>query len=343
MKKITCNQVHLHKKEILDSRCIFISGSDAFQKDNCFKYIINLLNPVVHNNSQIDNGISAFLFYGVDYSTDEHILTIMDTINMLSFDLSEIIISIKYLESLKSKAIAKLVKYTENPNPYAKLILVSDAVDGRLTMYKTLKENCLNIETTDMKYQKDLLIWLDDYIRTHNLIMERQVKDYFTTIVVPDAYIAYNEMQKLEIYIGKRKTITIDDIKECTVNTKTSTIFEFLDAIGFRQTSKALTIAENLINNLESIIMINTMLTNFFYTLWRLDALRRKGISQRDLISKHMDSIINFKRDNYIRFLLNYNTLQIQNALKNIYICDCRAKLSMADDKVLITSLVMSL
>ena len=337
MKKYNTEQIQNYKNDIHNAKCIYIYGSDAFQRDRAFKIVFNLLT---NNEPSSDN---SFLFFGYDFVADEKITTIIDSLNMISFDMSEKTIAIKYFEQLNTKAATKIAKYTDNPSPYAKLILVSDIIESKANVYKNIKDNCMFIETSEMKYQSHLLYWLNNYIRDNRIRMDEPAKQYFSTVVEPNSYIAYNEMKKLELYVGINTTITTNHIKECTITSKTNTIFELIDAVGFKQKEKALKIAENLIENQESVIMIVSMLTNFFFTLWKLDALRRKGVSHNELTSKHMNDIYFSFRDKYSKFIQNYNQSQIHKALKQLYICDCRAKLSMADEKVLITALLLML
>ena len=350
-KSYTCDQVHAYDDLISQSKCIFIHGTDAFQKNRCFRYIITHLlkinsstqdNNLSTNKSSFD-GINTFLFYGDDFSSEDKINSIIDALNMMSFDMTEKIISIRNFEQLGKEAANKIAKYTEVPNPTSKLIMVSGKVDGKISAYKTIKENSLHIETVEMKYPRDLSNWLNNYLRENQLKMNEHAKQYFSSIVELDTYTAYNEIKKLELYVGKGKEITLNDVKECTVSSKTNSVFDLIEAIGLKQKEKSLKIAENLINNEESVIMINSMLTNFFFTLFRLDALRRKGIPNGDLISQHMKDINPYFREKHITYLQTFDQSKIVSALKHIYICDCRAKLSMADEKVLIASLVAEL
>jgi DNA polymerase III delta subunit len=208
-----------------------------------------------------------------------------------------------------------------------------------------------------MKYASHLMQWLNTYLYENQIRMDERTKTYFTNIVEPDAFTAYNEMKKLELYVtpppfnhkdtreftqGHKGplTITIDDIKNCTINSKSYTVFDLIDAIGYRKKVDALKMADNLISNEESIMMINTMLANFFFTLWRLNALKRRGISSGELSANYMKEINPYFREKYLTFLNNYDQKQIDNALRQLYLCDTRAKLSMAAEKILVTSLV---
>ena len=334
-KKYTCDQINSYVEQVKSAKCIFVHGVDAFQRDKCFKQIINILNV------SVNDGMNSFLFYGDDYARDDKISPIMESLNMMSFDLSEKIVSIKHFEQLNKGAMERIAKYTDDPAPYAKLILVSDKLDSRLTAVKTLTKNSLHMETTEMKYASHLLQWLNGYLRENQIRMDEATKNYFVNTVEPDAFTAYNEMKKLELYVGNTKTITTNDIKECTINSKTYTVFELTDAIGYKQKENALKIIENLVNNGESIIMVVSMLTNFFFTLWRLDALRRKNISASELMANHMNDINPYFREKYIKFLKAHDRASIENALKQLYICDSRAKLSMAEDMVLGVSVIL--
>ncbi len=137
-----------------------------------------------------------------------------------------------------------------------------------------------------------------------------------------------------------KNTITVQDIKECTISSVIFTVFDLIDAVGYKKKQLALDIAEKIINNDESIIMIISLLTNFFFTLWRLTTLRSQNISVTELKERHLKEINPYFRDKYIQFINNYNSIQIQNAFNELYACDAKAKLSMASESVLISNLI---
>jgi DNA polymerase-3 subunit delta len=336
-KKNTCDQIKSYHDEIKKARCIFIYGTDAFGRESSYKYIMQTLNISTYDE------ISSFLFYGDDYLKDKSIAPIMQALNMYSFDLSEKVIFIKQADLLDGEALSRLADYTESPSPYAKLVMIAEKADNRFASYKTIIKNSLVFETTTMKYAKDMVLWLDIYLKEHNLEMDYEAKNFFVNIVELDSYTAYNEMKKLELYVGKRNKITANDIKECTVNTKAHTIFDLMDAIGYRQKKRALAVAENLLENDNSLIMIITMITNFFFTLWRLDSLKRSGISTSELTAKYMNDINSYFRGKYTEFSQNYNFSAIKNAFDELYICDSRVKLSMASEQVLLANLILKI
>ena len=348
--KYFCDNVQSYKDEILKAKCIFIHGVDAFQRDRCYKFIMETLVPIITPTSRnerggalLNDGINTFLFYGDEYATPDKVVSILNTLNTISFDMSDRIVSIRYFDEIKPEAADKIAKYTENPNPDTKLIIVSDKIDARRVVYKTIIKNSLHIETTEMKYPKDLKFWLNKYLKDNKINMDSNAIDFFSEIVELEAHTAYNEIQKLQLFVGKKNFISVDDVRACTVNSRKYSVFELQEAIGLRNKSKALIIAENLIENDENIIMIIASLTSFFFNLWKWNALKNKGATNYDIKAKYMGTLHDFIKEKNINYLNNFNQKQVDNALKHLYICDCRKKLSYAEDDVLAAALVMGI
>lgn len=340
-KKIYSDQILNHSQELLNARNILIYGSDAFQRDNCFKHIFRILSNAQNRKISVDDGMNTFLFYGDEYSKSDKVNSIIETINLYSFDSSEKVVSIRYFDMLNTNGINKIADYTDNPNPQTKLIIVAEKINQKLNSFKKIVKNSFTIETKEMKYTNHLLLWLNQFLKDNpHIKMDENAKRLFVSLVEPDSYTAYNELKKLELFVSPKQQISMNDIKECTIKSKQNTVFDLIDSVGYKQKAEALRISDNLIKNDESVIMIISLLSNLFFTLWNLSALRKKSISYNELKDRYMQDVIPFFRDKYIQFLKNYSQNQINNAFKVLYVCDSRAKLSMATDIVLLTDLV---
>jgi len=337
-KKYFCGDERSFLPEIQSAPCILIHGEDLSQKDRCYKQIFTLLGLSIHDD------LNSFLFYGDEYAKDTKCDAIFDTLYTVSFFTSQKTISIKYFEALPTEVKAKIARYTENPSPDIKLILVCEKLEQKLSSTKILLKNCLLIETKEMRYPKHLQEWLNVYCAENNLSMDYNAKRFFSEYVQIDTYTAYNEMKKLEMYVGQSRRITVEDIKNCTVNSRIYRVYDLTDAIGNRNKKLALEIVENMIGGGESIIMIVATLSNFFFMLWRLKALKLRNVSDFVIKSQYMKEVRSeWTQNKNLGFVQNVSLEYIQNALSELYTCDCRAKLSMAEDKVLGASLVLGI
>jgi DNA polymerase III delta subunit len=343
-RKIYAEQLERYRNEIISSRVVLVYGTDAFQRDKCFKSILKMHFQYIKMETTVNDGMNSFLFYGDEYGRLDRINAIIETLNMFTFDLSERIVSIRYFDQMNKECMERIAQYTDNPNPHTKLLIVADKLDSKLLAFKKIVKNSFVIETKEMKYPSHLMQWLNNYLRDNSgLMMDENAKRFFINTVLPDAYTAFNEIKKLELYVSPRNRITVQDIKECTISSKVFTVFDLIDAVGFRQRQLALDISEKIIKNEDSIIMIISLLTSFFFSLWRLTVLKNKNISINELKERYMKDINPFFRDKYIQFLSNYNLKQIENAFDELYKSDIRAKLTMASDLVLVSDLVFKI
>jgi len=90
--------------------------------------------------------------------------------------------------------------------------------------------------------------------------------------------------------------------------------------------------------------MIVATLSNFFFMLWRLKTLKLQNVPDHVIKTQYMKEVKSeWTQNKNLSFVQNISLGYIQNALSELYICDCRAKLSMAEDKVLGASLVLGI
>ena len=364
--KITCEEVKTNKNEILEAKCIFIQGMDLFQKDRALKEILNILNVPINDNER------SYLYYADEYSDKIKIGAILDVLNMFTFEMKERVVTIRNIEDLNKDALEKLLKYTQDPFEQSKLIMIYEEDKISYPKYKIIKNiqnNSLIIETKEIRYENELSPMVDIILTENKLKMEDNTKKFFLNkmgtktnqVLIEksekshyyiekeefDVYNALNEIKKLDLFIGNNNIITIDDINKCTLDSKTYTITDLEEAIGYKQKKNALKIIEYLVQDIEDFVMVNGKICSFFFFLWKLEAELRNGKNLNDLLIERKiikaswkQYAIDLRVNKYKTFLNNYNRNKILNALKQIYICDSRKKLSAAEDKILMTAMI---
>lgn len=92
------------------------------------------------------------------------------------------------------------------------------------------------------------------------------------------------EMEKLAIYLGDRKEATSDDILAIVGSSREFNVFELQDAIGKADASRAMTIATKMMETDRNEMLIISMVTRYFTSLFRLIDLR--GVTDRGEIAR---------------------------------------------------------
>jgi DNA polymerase-3 subunit delta len=133
--------------------------------------------------------------------------------------------------------------------PANHLIITSGAVDKRRSLYKTLVKHAMVIDCSvpagdrqaDKKVKLDLL-----QQRLHNVLAgngKSMAKDAFDELLEMtgfDLRLIDVGLEKLITFVGKRKTITRDDVQNVLVRTKQDPIYAFTNAVAERNLKEAL-------------------------------------------------------------------------------------------------------
>lgn len=338
LSKITFDQLSTQISEIEKYNIIFIYGPEEFQKNESLSQILKKLDCKV-----IDQ-FDSFLVYGDDYSSKSNsVNVVLEQLYMSPFILKKKIVIIKNFDEMSADNQETVSKYCDKNLYDNVLILTSSKLDQKTNRMKKITSSSFVIECKELKYPSILMKYITEELRRRQLKMDEKCKQTFINSIDLDYYTAYNELNKLELYIGSSRTVMEDDVKNCTAFSKTYSVFDLIDEIGYKNLDKSLIIADNIIKADENAILIITLLTNFFLSIWKLSIFKSRNLSNSDLKERYMNDIPVFVRDKYLVFLKNYNQKQIQHALTLILNCDRQLKLTMASDIVLIETLIIKI
>ena len=91
-------------------------------------------------------------------------------------------------------------------------------------------------------------------------------------------------IERLSVYVGERKTITVADVEEVVATTRQKSVFELANAIGEGSRERALiALASSEIGARESGVRIVAMLARHVRQLWTAQELLAKRLNEFDL------------------------------------------------------------
>jgi DNA polymerase-3 subunit delta len=150
-----------------------------------------------------------------------------------------------------------------------------------------------------------------------------------------------SELDKLYLYVSKRRTITVADVQAVVGMSKEFNIFELQNALAGKDVRRSTEILERMLEAGESATMMIAMLTRFFATLWKLHDMRRRGVRTQE--QARGAGINPFFLREYQSALNQYPASEVEHAFSLLAAADEGLKSTSTDPKQIMHSLITQL
>jgi DNA polymerase-3 subunit delta len=144
-------------------------------------------------------------------------------------------------------------QYCKDPNPDAVLIFVADHISipadaRRMDMqdkerYERIREAmgpyCGIVELSRVE-EGEAVRWISDYCVTRQVKIEPDAARELVDALGGDMMMVSNELEKLVLYVGDKKRITLGDVETMVLAAKQRSLYELTDAISAKDRVKAL-------------------------------------------------------------------------------------------------------
>jgi DNA polymerase-3 subunit delta len=217
-------------------------------------------------------------------------------------------------EAQNMKDIDKLEVYIENPLSSTVFVVSykDKKVDGRSKLSKTLKQKG-ELFTTKKIYDSQLPDWTIQMVMQHGLTINQKALLLLVDHIGNDLSRIQNEIEKLAVNLGTRKSITEDDIENYIGISKEFNVFEMQDAIAKKNFSKAIRIIQYFEANPKAapIQMVLPALYNFFSKVFMVYGA---GTNDEKAIAAALGINPYFMKD-YMQAARNYNYQGVEKIL----------------------------
>ncbi len=135
------------------------------------------------------------------------------------------------------------------------LLITTDIVDKRRSLYKTIKDRGVVIDCAvprgdrraDRMAQEEVLLQkMTEILKPNNKQMDKGAYLVLMDMTGFDLRTFCGSLEKLIDYVGERNTITVEDVESVLKRTKKDPIYDFTNAIVDRQIEKALFLLNSL-------------------------------------------------------------------------------------------------
>lgn len=148
-------------------------------------------------------------------------------------------------EAQQMRDVEKLEPYVENPSPSTVFVVSykEKKLDARKKFTKTVKENGVLLTTKKM-YDREVPEWAQGIVHNKGLTITPKGLALLVDHIGNDLTRIENEVEKISINLGKRSSITEDDIEAYTGVSKEYNVFELQSAMAAKDLSKTMQIIQ---------------------------------------------------------------------------------------------------
>jgi DNA polymerase III subunit delta len=161
----------------------------------------------------------------------------------------------------KVEKLEAIEEYCKDPNPQAVLIFVADHIsipaDAR-RMELTDKERYERIRETLGRYcavvelarveEGEAVRWISEYCATRQVQIETDAARELVDALGGDMMMVSNELDKLLLYVGEKKHVTLGDVETMVLAAKQRSLYELTDAISAKDKVRALEILDAILS-----------------------------------------------------------------------------------------------
>jgi DNA polymerase III subunit delta len=162
--------------------------------------------------------------------------------------------------SANEEKLAAIEVYCKDPNPDAVLIFIADHIsipaDARrmdLTdkeRYQRIRETmggyCSIVELARVE-ENEAVRWLGEYCNSQQVRIDPDAARELTDALGGDMMMISNELEKLILYAGEKKRVTLGDVETMVLAAKQRSLYELTDAISARDRVRSMEVLDAIL------------------------------------------------------------------------------------------------
>lgn len=216
----------------------WLEGEEEFFIDKAMQYAEH------HILNEEEASFNLSVFYGKDASWAD----VINACRRYPMFAERQVVLLK--EAQQMKDIEKLESYVENPLGSTVFVVAykEKKLDARKKFAKTIKEKGVLVSTKKM-YDRDLPEWTQELLQTKGLTITPKGLALLVDHIGNDLVRIENEIDKLSVNLGKRTSISEDDIERYIGVSKDYNVFELQSALAAKDLSRSIRIIQYFESN----------------------------------------------------------------------------------------------
>ena len=189
------------------------------------------------------------------------------------------LVLIRDADEMKADELTGLIPYVQKPCAETCLVFVADKADQRLKFFTAFKKHGVLLKFEPM-YENKLPGFVRDEARARGVKFEAGAAELMCDEVGAELGQLCDAVERLAVYVGDRKSITINDIEEVIATTRQRNVFELCKAVGEGNRARSLAVLSSMLGARESGVRIVAMLARHVRQLWTASGLVAKRLDK---------------------------------------------------------------
>jgi DNA polymerase-3 subunit delta len=231
-----------------------------------------------------------------------------------------------------------LASYIEHPSPSTCLVLSCPKPDFRRKPFVTAKKHAFVVECKPL-WDNQVPAWITRRVKSAKREIHPDAASLLAAYVGSSLRELSNELEKLYIYLGEKKTIIADDVNAVVGISREFSVFELQWAIGMKDTRKATEMLDRLLDAGEQPVAMVAILTKFFQTIWKLLDLRRRNVPPAQQMSQ---AGVFYSQEKYSQVAHRFTMREIEEMFLALSVVDEKLKTSGGDAKLLLQTFIVN-
>lgn len=291
--------------------------------------------------NEIEKSVQPFISSDFDketlYGESQSFSSVLGLASTFPFGSEKKLIIFKQVEKVKDKK--ELVNYAKAPADFTVLVCLHD---GQISSdssepFKTLAQKGFLYEAKELKGQS-LIDWLISQSEKNGKILTYENAQLLMDISGENRNTLESQLEKIYLYLGEKKEITIESIRELSTSLKEYTIFDLQNSIGKKNKANTLKVLSNLVKNGMEPIQIIAMLNKYFASLAKLSELMANKTPEQT-IARIIGTHPFYLKDYYAARKV-YSDKNLADAFSALLKADITVKTTSIDDRTLLNLLI---
>ncbi len=305
----------------------YLFGEDSFSIDASLELISKSVRPFIA--SEFDKEV----FYG----DEKTLVEILDYAAAFPFGSEKKLIIVKEFEKIRDKK--GLISYAKSPPDFTVLVLIHNGKISNLDSepFKTLAERNYLFEAKELKGE-NLIDWVVSYVQNSGKSIDRENARLLVEISGENRDMLESQLEKISVFLGDKKEITINTIKDLSTSLKEYNIFDLQNALSKKDKQETLKIAFKMLDKGAEPTFIIYMLTRYFTGLSRINELKGKKIPEQAaarIVGTHP-----YYYKDYLKARTIYSDKDLFRIVKSLLKADLSVKTTSTDNKSIISVLL---